>query len=371
MQLGEAIQRLKSEEALRKSEEKYRAITENIPVTLYSALPDEHSTNLFVTRRLEELTGYPAKSFLDNPKLWVNIIHPEDKDRVWQAIEKHRQQRNQLEIEYRIVMPDQSIKWVRDKATPALDAEGVITRIDGFMEDITEQKKAEEDRERLLKKVRAGQRHLQALSRRLAEVQELERRNLVRKLHDEVGQNMTALSINLNIINSQLPVESSEKISFRVNDSMKLIEETVGRIRDVMAELRPPVLDDYGLMATLNWYSKQFSERTGIATVTEGDDLVPRLPSATETAFYRIAQEALTNVAKHAKAKQVSITLKTIDGKVSLTIIDDGIGFDHEAQQSDWGFLNMKERAQAIGGELIIESAPGRGTKVIAEVPRN
>jgi len=105
----------------------------------------------------------------------------------------------------------------------------------------------------------------------------------------------------------------------------------------------------------------------------EGEEFAPRLPLDTETALFRITQEALTNVTKHAKAKQVSIALKTIDKKVSLTIIDDGVGFDHEVQQQqpEQGLINMRERAQAVEGTLTIESAPGKGTKVMVQVPRN
>ena len=241
-----------------------------------------------------------------------------------------------------------------------------------IIENITERKLAEQERERLLEKLEIGKEQLQTPSHRLVEVQEIERRNLVRNLHDEVGQNMTALSINMNIIHSQLPADSSDKLSSRLDDSMKLIEETVERIRDLMAELRPPVLDDYGLMAALNWYGNQFSERTEIATIVEGEELKPRLPLATETVLFRITQEALTNVMKHAQAKQVIISLKSDGEKLYLTIADDGVGFDQqEQQQPQWGLINMRERAQAVGGTLTIESAKGEGTKVIGEIQRN
>ncbi|MBN1976275.1 MAG: PAS domain S-box protein [Anaerolineae bacterium] len=137
-------ERMRAEEALRESEEKYRLVSENIPVTVYSALPDEYSTNLFLSGRMEELTGYPPEQFMQDPQLWTAILHPEDGARLWERIEEHRKNKCPLDVEYRIVTKDGTIKWVKDRATPMLDENGEILRINGFMEDITERKHLEE-----------------------------------------------------------------------------------------------------------------------------------------------------------------------------------------------------------------------------------
>ena len=136
-------ERRKAEESLRKSEEMCRVVSENIPVAVYSALPDEHSTNLFISGRMEELTGYSAKQFLDDPDLFTRVVHPEDREYVWERIEEHRRKRAALDVEYRIITKDNAVKWVRDKATPMFDENGRIVQIDGFMEDITERKRTE------------------------------------------------------------------------------------------------------------------------------------------------------------------------------------------------------------------------------------
>jgi PAS domain S-box-containing protein len=136
--------RMRVEEALRESEEKYRLVSENIPVTVYSALPDEHSTNLFISGRMEELTGYPPEQFMQDPQLWAAIVHPEDREHLWKRLEEHRKNKYPLDVEYRIVTQDGAIKWIRDRATPMLDENGEILRINGFMEDITERKHLEE-----------------------------------------------------------------------------------------------------------------------------------------------------------------------------------------------------------------------------------
>jgi signal transduction histidine kinase len=209
------------------------------------------------------------------------------------------------------------------------------------------------------------------VSRRLVEVQETERRMLANELHDLVGQKLTALNINLNILKSRSAPPMTAQIGARLEDSLKLVEETIESIRDVMAELRPAVLDDYGLTPVLRWYAEQFVKRTGIATTVIEQGESRRLPAAAEEAFFRIAQEALANVAKYARAEHATVTLDISPRASCLTIADDGCGFDPSACQQPardhgWGLMIMRERAAAVGAELIVESAPGRGTRIIA-----
>jgi two-component system sensor histidine kinase UhpB len=153
------------------------------------------------------------------------------------------------------------------------------------------------------------------------------------------------------------------------------VEQTAEQIRDVMANLRPPVLDDYGLLAALRWYAGQFSQRTNITITVEGEESVPRLSVRVENALFRIAQEALTNVAKHAKATQVLVKLHTVEDSPKLIVDDDGIGLtpefsDDPTCNQGWGILTMAERAESISGSFCIESSPYHGTRVIVEVPK-
>jgi signal transduction histidine kinase len=209
------------------------------------------------------------------------------------------------------------------------------------------------------------------VSRRLVEVQETERRVLANDLHDLVGQKLTALSINLNIVKIESAPSMAAGIGARLNDSLKLVEETIESIRNVMAELRPAVLDDYGLTPVLRWYGEQFVKRTGVVTTVIEQGPARRLPPAVEEALFRIAQEALTNVAKYARAGKVTVTFDTTSDVSRLTIDDDGCGFDSSAwkqpaKDHGWGLMIMRERAAAVGAELSVDSAPGRGTRVIA-----
>jgi signal transduction histidine kinase len=190
-----------------------------------------------------------------------------------------------------------------------------------------------------------------------------------------VGQSLTALGINLNIVQTQMPKEATDLVRSRLDDSLALVEQTTERIRDVMADLRPPVLDDYGLIAALHWYGEQFASRTGIAVDVRGEELNPRLSAEVETVLFRIAQEALTNVTKHAQATKVMMAAKVDDETVRLVVADDGVGFDptrlsESGERWGWGLLNMTERAEAAGGRCRIESAPTQGTRITVEVPR-
>ena len=227
--------------------------------------------------------------------------------------------------------------------------------------DITDLKTAEKNLRRAYEQVRA-------LAAQLNEVEEKERKELVRELHDQVGQNLTALGINLNIILTEITGKEIDIIRPRLEDSLMLLEQTTERIRNLMSDLRPSLMDDYGLMAVIRWYGGQFATRTGISVTVQGEELDPRLNQNVETTLFRIVQEALNNVAKHAGAKKVTITLAEINRQVELTVADDGRGFNIERiylspEQPGWGIISMRERAEAIGGTLRVETDPEKGTK--------
>jgi PAS domain S-box-containing protein len=228
---------------------------------------------------------------------------------------------------------------------------------------------------RLFGSVIQQRQQLRALTARLAEAEETERRRLAQRLHDLVGRNLTALGLNLNLVQTQLSEEAAEWVRSCLDDSLALVEETMEQVRHVMADLRPPMLDDYGLVATLQWYGGRFTSWTGIAVTVRGEEPAPRLAPPAENALFRIAQEALTNVGKHAQATQVTVTVAADDEAVRMIIADDGIGFDparvsRPGGRQGWGLLTMTERIEAVGGRCRIESRPRQGTQVIVEVAR-
>ncbi len=228
---------------------------------------------------------------------------------------------------------------------------------------------------RLFSSINDHREQLQSLSIRLSEVDESLRRRLSQELHDRVGQNLTALSINMNIIRSRLSSGSARKEASRFDDSQRLIEETMERIRDIMSELRPEALDEYGLPAALRWYVKRFSERTGMRVKVDAEELTQRLSVSQETALFRIAQEALTNAVRHSETDKAEVILKQTDGILRLTVADKGVGFDdrigiHQGDHKSWGLIIMQERAQAVGARIRLVTAHGSGTRVIVELNR-
>ncbi|MBI2318145.1 MAG: PAS domain-containing sensor histidine kinase [Betaproteobacteria bacterium] len=232
--------------------------------------------------------------------------------------------------------------------------------------NITARKRAEQERRDY-----AGR--LRRLSRRLFAVEETERRSINRELHDRIGQSLSALNINLNIIRSQLPRESLDVVGARFRDTQTLLEGTAVQIRDIMANLHPPALDDYGLLAALRTHVESLGARVAVSITVHGEDFTPRLPLAVETALFRIAQEALANAIKHARARNIEVALGATPERVTLTIADDGVGFAAEHTKSagnHWGLATMRERADTVGAKLRIESPPGRGVHVIVEIPR-
>jgi signal transduction histidine kinase len=230
---------------------------------------------------------------------------------------------------------------------------------------------------RLFEQVRAERERRHELARQLVAAQEQERRQLARELHDQIGQNLAVLNMNLIITRNQLSQESTQRADRRLAEAIQLVDQTVEQIRNVMAELRPAILDDFGLVAALRWYMRHFARHTDLAVLLEVEEphAAARLPADLETALFRIAQEALTNVLKHAHARLATLTLTVADQTIRLTIGDDGVGFNPSAsrrktQRWSLGLMTMQERVEAVGGRLVIDSVLGQGTRIIAEVAR-
>jgi len=260
-----------------------------------------------------------------------------------------------------LVYPDGTSAWFDLSVQPV--AEGIFI----LSVDITE-------RRRMGRALRDYAGQLRLLSRRLFEVEESERRRLARELHDRIGQNVTALSLNLNLMRGELRGELRQRIVTRLDDCEALLLSTAELVRDVLADLRPPGLDELGLVAALNEHARQVADRAGFSVTVNGAEIVPRLAPATEITLFRIVQEALMNASKHARATEVSIGLKADPDTVALIIADNGRGFDSTARlalpASSLGIVSMRERAESIGARLRVESAPGHGTRVIVESPR-
>jgi len=356
--------RKRAEDALRESEEKFRQLAENAREVFWMTSPAMDEL-LYVNPAYADIWGRSLESLRRQPRSFMEAIHPEDRERVVGILEGQRVQG--FEVEYRIVRPDGSVRWIRDRGFPVKNPSGEVYRVAGVAEDNTERRQAGDA-------VRRSAAELQALSRQLVDLQESERRLLSRELHDRVGQNLTALKINLDILQTGLASHGSDEVRARVSDSAALLDATMDTIENVMSELRPPMLDDHGLAAALDWHARNFSMRTGIAVAVRGSEPVVRPAPQVEIALFRIAQEALNNVAKHARAHRVEIELDYSNGECVMSVQDDGIGFDGVEDASDkpkpgLGMVTMRERAQAVGGRFEVQALPDRGTQLTVRAP--
>jgi signal transduction histidine kinase len=230
-----------------------------------------------------------------------------------------------------------------------------------------------EDRKRAEETVRIDAVKLQALTRRLVELQETDRREFSRELHDRVGQTLTAILINVDLVRKRPAASQDAEIRAAVDECLELIDSAFSAVKDVMYELRPPMLDEHGLVGPLQWYARKFSERSGIALeVVARDDL--RCDPRVELALFRIAQEGLANVARHAKATRVTITLAAEVDKVTLTLQDDGVGFRPGdtpfSSRPGYGLITMRERAESVRGSFELSSIEDGGTRLRITVPR-
>jgi signal transduction histidine kinase len=227
----------------------------------------------------------------------------------------------------------------------------------------------------LLEQSHQFQEQLRHLSRQLLSAQEEERKRISRELHDEIAQTLTSINVRLAALKAEATVNTKD-LQKKITSTQRMVERSVDIVHRFARELRPMVLDDLGLIPALHSFMKGFTKQTGLhirfTTFTSGR--IKQLNNATRTVFYRVAQEALTNVARHAHASRVDVTIQKLPRAICMTIRDNGRSFPvqrvlHAKKNKRLGLLGMRERVEMVGGSLRVESAPGRGTTIRAEIP--
>ncbi|MFM8321531.1 MAG: PAS domain S-box protein, partial [Chloroflexota bacterium] len=309
------------------------------------------AARLFGVVSVDELIGRPIGE----------LVHPEERDQSFSRVEQLLAGDTSVyPTEVRYLRMDGSVVDVEVTAAPFRLGDRPAVQVIAL--DISERKRAQEQ--------------LRLVSARLAEAQEIERLALSKELHDQVGQSLTALSLNLHLLRTRAEREPGSVAPDSFVSPLGLVDEITDKVRDVMAELHPPVLQDYGLGAALRWYGGRINRQTGLHVEVQGDLLPPRLPLLLSISLFRIAQEALINTVKHASASQAWITLDGSQAEVCLTIQDDGVGFDPQEPGGEaggyahWGLSTMRERAGLIDANLDIHSRAGGGTTITVKAPR-
>jgi PAS domain S-box-containing protein len=357
---SDITERKRTEHALRESEERSRRLVNLSPIMIGVAVDEkvafinEAGAAMLGATSAEQLIGRPV----------IELVHPASRELAARNIQRLLQASTPVNLGVET--------WQKLDGTPIqVELRAFLFRYQDVpaiyivAEDVTDRMEAEEKL-----KTYAAQLHL--LSQQLVEAQENERRHLARELHDEVGQALTAIQISLQ---SALRQPAPAAPSAPLQESLRLVEDLVRKTQDLSLSLRPTLLDDLGLPAVLRWYTSQQAARAGLHADFWASPLESRLDPALETACFRVAQEALTNVVRHAQAGEVTVQLLREDTSLHLVIHDDGKGFDVPAflartgTDTCIGLLGMQERVALVGGRFECKSSPQSGTEVHAWFP--
>lgn len=347
------------------------AIIHTAPDIIFSRQAD--GSRDYISDRFYDYTGAAPGSA--NGYGWMDYVHPDDKEPARMYWEHCVTSGTHYEAEYRLRSKNGSYRWFRARAVPIRDVLDNIIRWYGTCSDIHDSKMLEQEMRnsaaRLEKMVEDRTAELRRLSVRLMTMQDQERRRIARELHDGLGQELAVAKM---ILDNALHQKTAEPVNGTRAEVSGIIDRAIQQVRTLSHLLHPPLLDEVGLLSAITWYVDGLEERSGIATSLEVEPQeFPRLSPELETAVFRIVQEALTNVFRHSEAQRASITLAHRDGRIFVTVQDDGKGITKRVAELQpdslgIGIGGIKQRAKELGGELRIANA-NPGTRVEVEIP--
>lgn len=356
--IEDVTERKRAAEAVKRTESRIRLLIDTIPTSAWSLQADGRVD--FLNRRLLEYTGRSLEEELAEPN-WP--IHPDDRAAVLEKWTADMAAGRPFESEMRLRRADGAHRWFLVRTVPFRDEQGTIVKWYGASIDIEDRKQAEE-------LLRSQKQQLRALIKRLHAAREDEAKRIARELHDDLGQQLTALNLQLDHLEMKLS-DATPGAQAQVTAMHALVNHTVELVQTIASGLRLGQLDVLGLTAAIDWQLQEFSRRSGIPCEVTRLDEIANLSDTQNTAVYRILQEALTNIARHAAATRVSFSLRREKERLTLRIEDNGRGIT-AAELNDRraiGLLGMRERADIVGGTVTISGAPGKGTTVLVTIP--
>jgi len=355
-----------AEVSLRESQRRLATLMGNLPGMAYRCKNDSKWTMEFVSEGSYALTGYRPAELIDNETMsYGDLVHPDDRDYVWGAVQDALENRERFQIMYRILTAGGRVKWVWEKGLGVFTPEGELHAVEGFISDITERKNAEEQLRRSRRQLRIHAEHLHT-------VLEGERAEIAREIHDELGQILTALKMDLCWVEKKMSGEK-EEVHEKVHSMIAHIDSTIKTVEHILKDLRPGMLDDLGLNSAIEWQTEEFQRRTGImcdAILDPDPESLISDPKIT-TAIFRICQEALTNIARHSGATRAEILLKLTGSIVELKIRDNGKGITRSdiRKAGTFGLLGIRERTSLLGGRMNIGGRRNKGTVIRVRIP--
>lgn len=344
-----ALRELELKKVLAEREDRFRRTQRAAQVATWDR--DLKTDEVVWSEMMYRIYGLPSGTTQASYPAWRSALHPDDTDRVESELQTAISTQSSYAIEFRVVRNDREVRWLARKGEVIRDGNGSAVRLIGCDFDVTAQKNAEQGYRRL--------------ADRLQTIREEERGQLARAIHDELGQALTAVKLELSALKKR------SDLNHGIKQISGLIDETIRSLRNLAMELRPAALDQLGLIPALEWQLKQFEQRTGVRYSLICDAAGSKLAPAIEIALFRIAQETLTNVARHAHATKVTLSFQRNGHWCILHIADDGVGCDAQVLHDfrSLGILGMRERARLIGGTLDIATAIDGGTAVVVCAP--
>ncbi|MCJ7831888.1 MAG: PAS domain-containing protein [Actinobacteria bacterium] len=343
------------------SAEPFRDIVEGVQAVTYLDADDDINT-LYISPQIEDMLGYPPEEWIADPDLWLERTHPDDRDWVYEESLLHTAKTGPYHVEYRMIAADGRVVWIRDHADVVRDSDGNPVFWRGVMLDVTELKETYERLRNSLGMLRHSMAERRLLLRRIEGSAEQERRSIAGNIHDDSIQVMASVSLRLQALHELLP-ESRRPASDEIRE---MVDESIDRLRHLVFELRPVALESKGLVPALRQYLEHAGAAAGFDYRIE-DKLDDEPSIELRIQLYRIAQEAITNIGKHADAGLAVVKLETRGSGIGVTIQDDGKGFGLrpiEAGHGHFGFSAMRERAEMAGGIFDVRSEPGKGVTV-------
>ena len=355
-----------AEEKISDSELRFRTLTRTAPVGIFET--DAQGNTTYVNEAWMQYTGLSYEEAMNNDLM--NIIHPEDREIQVNSWISKAQKKEASFSEYRIVNKSGEIKWIDGRAIPLINQEGAITGYIGTISDVTEIKLALQLLKQGHDSLNERTDQLRELSTHLQKIREDERTKIAREIHDELGQQLTGLKMDISWLKKKVGQEDPE-VDKKFDDAIALIAAAVKSIRLIVTELRPSIIDDLGLNAAFEWQIGDFAKRMSVEIQYQNDFDDAHVDPNISIGLFRILQESLTNIARHAGAKKVFISIAKAKELIQLIIGDDGVGFDMTAKQAEntFGLLGIKERTYMMNGEFQVYSKPGEGTRISVSIP--
>jgi PAS domain S-box-containing protein len=351
----------RAERALRESEERFRIIVDHAPVMIWTARPD--TTLDYLNHNCVEFSGLPIEKLMNEG--WLDAVHPEDRDYCIGIYGPAIEARRPFIMEYRVRRADGAYRWLVASGVPKYQPDGSYAGYVGCDIDITERRRAEDVLRESRGALEVSHREIQQLAGSLITAHEDERRHLARELHDDLTQRLARLAIDAGRMEGATDAP----------EGMRPLREDLVRLsKDVHAlsyRLHPSVLDDLGLVEALKAECDRVARRGEMRVELEASALPMAPPDDASLCLFRVAQEALSNAARHSHASAVTVLLSSRSTGLQLTVRDNGSGFDPERARdhASLGLASMRERVRLLRGELDIVSTPERGTTVMAWVP--